>query len=453
MVNKPKAVISMVLIALVLLTGCSAKAPSSSTASSESAADAGEANANSNANVAETPSEGAVTVTIWDNFTDEAPSKALDELITSFEEANPSISIKRTTLKNEDLRNTIKPALTSGKGPDIFNYDAGPGYLGVLAKSGLAMDLTQYVDTMGWSERFPAWVNERVTFDNKVYGIGNEIELIGVYYNKKIFEELGVEVPKTYEQFLEICKKAKEKGLVAVSFDDKDQWPAFHLESVFYTATAGKDKIREVLDKQASFDQPVFAEALDTFGQLIKDGYISPNPLSVSFDDGNKEFYAGKAAMRITGSWMVSEMVENMKDNVGFFIMPSVNPELPLSAPGGIGGAMVVSAKTKQPEATVKFLNFLFTRENAVHWYQNSKIPPLDIDVESLDASPLFKEVVKMVNTPAGLSYNIDVLMPQKVNNVTQNIMQELIAGKKTGSDVVKEKQKAFQEEIAAGNY
>lgn len=449
--------VSIILSAIMILAACSAKAPS---------APAGNAQASESSSTAESsqssePSQSAdssptaenVTLAMWDNFTDPVTTKALAGLIAEFEKQNSDIKIKRTTIKNDDLRNTIKPALTSGKGPDIFNYDAGPGYLGVLAKSGLALDLTPYADTFGWKERFPQWVNERVTFDNKIYGIGNEIELIGVYYNKKIFTDLGVEPPKTYEEFLAICQKAKEKGIVAISFDDKDQWPAFHLESVFYSAVAGKDKITEVLNKKASFDQPEFAQALDEFYKLIKDGYVSKNALSVSYDDGNKEFWSGKAAMRITGTWMVGGMVENMKDNVGFFLLPSITPGLPLMAPGGIGGAMVASAKTKYPQQTAKFLDFMFAQDNAKIWYENSKIPPLNVDVATLNVNSLFKEVVNMANTPAGLSYNIDVLMPQKVNNLTQNIMQELIAGKKTGAEIVKEKQKAFEEEIAAGNY
>jgi raffinose/stachyose/melibiose transport system substrate-binding protein len=286
-----------------------------------------------------------------------------------------------------------------------------------------------------------------------MYGIGNEVELIGVYYNKEIFKKLGVDVPKTYEEFIDIAKKAKDNNIVGISFDDKDQWPAFHLESVFYTAVAGKEKMDAVLSKKASFDQPIFAEALDTFADLIENGYTTKNPLSVSYDDGNKEFFSGKAAMRITGTWMVGGMVENLKDNVGFFIMPPVKSELPLMAPGGIGGAMVASAKTKHPKETAKFLDYMFSEKSAKIWYENSKIPPISVDVSTLNVNSLFKEVVQMANTPAGMSYNVDVLMPQKVNDVTMNVLQELIGGKKTGAEVVKEKQKALEDEIKQGNF
>jgi raffinose/stachyose/melibiose transport system substrate-binding protein len=437
------------IIFILMLSACSAPTGQSS---NKVDGDSNSANSTKNSD-SNSPDSEIVTLTMWDNYTDESISNAFDEMIKDFEGNNPGIKVKRTTMSVDNIRSTIKPALTSGEGPDLFNYDAGPGYLGVLASSGLALDLTGYADQYGWNERFPEWINERVTFDGKMYGIGHEVELIGVYYNKKIFKELGVDVPKTYDEFLAICEQAKQNGLVAISFDDKDQWPAFHLESVFYTAVAGKDKITKVLNQEETFNQPIFAEALDEFYALIEKGYVSSNPLAVSYDDGNKEFFSGKAAMRITGTWMVGEMVENLKEDVGFFLMPSIDPNLPLMAPGGIGGAMVASGTTKHPDETAKFLDFMYSEEVAPIWYENSKIAPIDVDVDTLEVSGLFKDVVRMANTPAGLSYNIDVLMPQKVNTVTMNVLQELIAGKKTGTEVVEAKQKAFDEEIAAGNY
>jgi raffinose/stachyose/melibiose transport system substrate-binding protein len=446
-VNIFTVLVSFLLV--ILMTACS----TSISAPNSTKEDVGGESSNEQSTEKKDTNDGKITITLWDPFTGPESGIILDTLIQNYEKENPNIDIKRNTMKNDDIRNTIKPALTSNKGPDIFMYDSGPGYLGVLAKSGLALDLTPYTEQYGWDQRFPEWVNELVNFDGKRYGIGNEVELIGVYYNKKIFSELGAEPPKTYEEFLSIAEKAKSEGYIPISFDDKDQWPAFHLESVFYTAVAGKEKIEKVLSKEEGFDQPIFAEALDKFYKLIEQGYTSENPLAVSYDDGNKEFFSGKAAMRITGTWMVSGMIENLKDDVGFFLMPSVNPDLPLSAPGGIGSAMVISSKTKHPDETAKFMDYMFSEESAKIWYENSRIVPIDIDVATLNLPALSKDVINMANSPAGLSYNIDVLMPQKVNNVTKNLLQELIAGKKTGAEVVKAKQEALEEEIQAGNY
>ncbi|MDR6549008.1 extracellular solute-binding protein [Paenibacillus qinlingensis] len=436
MKNVIRSVVPVMLISGLVLTACSTKAPGKAANTTTENVKKGE----------------VVTVNFWDNYTDQTQSKAMDTIIANFEKQNANIKIKRSSMKADDQRKLIKPALLSKDGPDLFAYDAGPGYLGVLANANLLMDLTAKSESLGWNKRFPAWIQERNTFNKKVYGVGTQVEMLGVYYNKKIFKDLGVNVPKTYEEFLAICKAAKDKGIVGISLDDKDQWPAFHLESIFYTAVAGKTEMDAVLNGQKSFDQPIFAESLDTFKKLITDGYTTKSPLAISYDDGNKEFFTGKAAMRMTGTWMVSGMVENLKDDVGFFVLPSVKPNLPLMAPGGIGGTFAISSSTPRADETIKFLDYMYSNETAKIWYEASIIPPMTIDVNTINANALFKEVVNLSAAPAGLSYSLDVLMPQKVNDATMNDLQELIAGKKTGAEVVKNKQKVYAEEKAKGN-
>jgi raffinose/stachyose/melibiose transport system substrate-binding protein len=122
-------------------------------------------------------------------------------------------------------------------------------------------------------------------------------------------------------------------------------------------------------------------------------------------------------------------------------------------APGGIGGTYAAASSSAHPEETAKFLDYMFSADSAKVWYEASIIPPTPIDPATLDVSPLFKDVIALTAVPAGLSYNIDVLMPQKVNDVTMNDLQMMIAGKMKGEDVVKDKQKAFEEEKAKGNY
>jgi raffinose/stachyose/melibiose transport system substrate-binding protein len=65
----------------------------------------------------------------------------------------------------------------------------------------------------------------------------------------------------------------------------------------------------------------------------------------------------------------------------------------------------------------------------------------------------LFKDIIAEIDAAETLGENIDVLMPPKVNEVTSNYIQELIAGKKTGMQALSEKQKALLEDIAAGNF
>ncbi|MCL6548295.1 MAG: extracellular solute-binding protein [Alicyclobacillus sp.] len=414
-------------------------------------------------NTAGNPSTGAArtadkqTIVLWDNYTDPGDAAIIKTIISKFEAAHPGIVIQRTAMTVDNERKIIKPALQSGKGPDIFYYDAGPGYMGVLAKDGLLLDLTGYAKQHGWYQRFPAWILHSTTVNGHLYGVGNEVQALGVFYNKAIFRKYHLSVPRTYGQFLHDCQVLKAHGVTPLEVADKDQWPGFHLESAFYTAIAGRQAVQNVLDlkAKAGWNQPVFAKALDDLRQLVVKGYTNPDPLAVSYDDGNNAVYAGKAAMTLTGSWMVSGMYQHLGQNAGFFPLPPADPHQPDIAPGGLGGAMLVSAKTRHAQAVEQFLDYMFSEKTASVWLSHNMIPPVkSVNLSKLPgANPLFKEVVRVIDAPQGMSYSLDVRMPQQVNDVTQNDIQRLLAGQMTGAQVVADKQSAFQEAVAAGDY
>jgi hypothetical protein len=98
-----------------------------------------------------TAETGPVELTFWDLRTEGVGAAMIDAIIANFQAANPNIRITRSAFGNEDLRATIKPAINSGEGPDIFSYDAGAGYLGVLANTGMALDLSPYAFYMPYA--------------------------------------------------------------------------------------------------------------------------------------------------------------------------------------------------------------------------------------------------------------------------------------------------------------
>ena len=170
------AVLAMLVL---LLAGCTAPvapaAPAGEAASSEAAA----------------PAAGEkAKILFWDQFPD--VSDQMDKIVADFNAAHPEHRGRRVrAIKPKPCSDVIKPALSSGTGPDIFYYNLGPGFAGVLAKAGLAMPLDDAYAEKGWDKRIYPWTRERSTFDGKSYGVANELEFIGVYYNKRMFEENG----------------------------------------------------------------------------------------------------------------------------------------------------------------------------------------------------------------------------------------------------------------------
>ncbi len=397
---------------------------------------------------------GLVELNFWDLRTEETNGTMIDSIIAAFEEANPNISITRSAFKVEDLRNTIKPAINSGEGPDIFSYDSGAGYLGVLANSELAYDMTDYAIENGWYDHFYDWALAKSTYNDRLYGVTNELELLGVFYNKEIFSQAGVQPPETYQEFLDVCETLKSHDIVPFIAEDKDQWPGFHYESIWLNSFAGVDKVKSAIAGKLSWDNPDFAQGLDEFAELYTKGYAYPNPLSISYDDGNRAFYSGEAAMRITGTWMVGEYVEKFVDKVGFFYLPPANSDIPDSAPGGLGEAVVINNKSNNTKEALMFVDFMFNAQSIEKWYEAGFIPSVkNVDYSSFDLNPLFIEIIDEINSAENLGENIDPLMSGGVNSATQNYMQEVIAGRIDGAEAMRKKQEAFEKDIEDGNY
>ncbi len=441
-------ILASLLLTSALLAGCT---PSST---SDGQAPEGTEEGGGTETSEQTDPDEKIELNFWDLRTEGAGAEMIDTLIANFEKENPNVTVKRTAFKVDDLRNTIKPAINSGEGPDVFSYDAGAGYLGVLAKAGLALDLTPYREEYNWDDRFHDWALEKTIYDGKLYGIANELEMLGVFYNTQLFEEAGVEVPQTYEEFLQVCQVFKDKGITPVIMDDKEQWPGFHYESIWLNSFVGADKVKQAVAGEIPWTSEGFGEALDELYKMYENGYATEKPLSLSSEDGHKAFYAGEGAMRITGTWQVSGFVENMDGNVGFFYLPPASDEVDNCPPGGLGEAVVVNAKTEHEEMAVKFVDYLFQMDSMEYWYEAGLIPSVkDVDYSAYELSELFKNVVDEINSSENLGENIDVLMPPKVNDVTKNYMQQLIAGKIDGQSCMEQKQQAFEEEIEAGNY
>ena len=395
----------------------------------------------------ETTAAEEITLHMWDTWSDESQNAGMDEMVGKFQEINPNIEIVREVYRSTDLETLLPTALASDTGPDIMYYDSGPGYAGILAKAGLLLDLDEAYEENGWNDRIFDFTKKSVTFDGKACGIGNELEFIGVYYNKTIFDELGVTEPETYEEFIQICEKAKAAGYTPIAFaDGGDGNPAEHQFSIMANNIAGKEKIEEVLFGEGTWDDPDFVKAIQLFFvDMNEAGYFLPDTTVITAEEGNAIFYSGQAAMDMTGSWMISELNDAVEDfEVGFFAFPSIEGK-PVLPPGGLGSGYFISSKTAYPEEAIKFLDYLFTKESAEMMLESmSIIVPVAMDTEGVDISPLMRLAVDIVSNVT-LGYNIDVLAGNRFNQVQIDGFQAILLGQKTPEEQIKDLQVAWE--------
>ncbi len=122
---------------------------------------------------------------------------ALEEHIGTFEQES-GIDVDVRTLPFDTLRTVLQTQLRSGDGPDVFSYGSGPSFGGALVKADLVRDLSKAYEERDW--QVYDFAKERVTFDGKTYGVPGELETIGLFYNKAVFTELGLEAPQSLDE-------------------------------------------------------------------------------------------------------------------------------------------------------------------------------------------------------------------------------------------------------------
>src|ERR687893_137109 len=111
--------------------------------------------------------------------------RAVTEIqVNRFEEQHPKYTLEREAIHPDEMSNVIPSRLRSDEAPDVFSYDTGPGFGGVLADAGLVYPLEKTYQQRGWG--IYEWAKQRATYNGTIYGVPDQIEEIIVYYNKDL---------------------------------------------------------------------------------------------------------------------------------------------------------------------------------------------------------------------------------------------------------------------------
>ena len=400
-----------------------------------------------------------VELLVWDQFTDPTESAVVDAIYAAFTEQNPNVTVRREAVATEQMRQTVRTALASGTGPDIIFYDAGPGYLGVLADAGLISSLEPLAEEYGWNERIAESARRGASWEDELFGLPLQADLIGVYVNNTLMEEAGLTTPTTFEEILTFCQDASAAGYIPFAFGNQEGWPAFHQIAMTGNNMIGPEAMEALLlENQGRWDSPEMVRAIEAFFVEMRDaGCYSEDANGITYDDGNALFFGGQSLLHSTGNWLITEISENMPDyEVEFVPFPAIEGGAGSFWDSGVGSAYMISASSPNQEAAAEFLDYLFSPEVVQRWVDEANfVVPAEFDVEAVDATPLQRSVLDtLAASIAGeeqFGYNIDVLAPPAFNDVMLNGFQAMLAGDRTAEEQAAAMQAAWEEGMAAG--
>ncbi len=396
-----------------------------------------------------------ITLVVWDNWTRDAEQAMIDQLTAEFEAANPGVTVQREPYDTSDLTALLPLALSEASGPDVAMINQGYTGMGALVRAGLLLPLDDYAAQYGWLDRYAEGLHARNRFtpdgatfgEGNLYGVSNTAEVVGAYYWREDFAELGLSIPTTFEEFEAVLKALKDAGKTPIVFGSLDGWPAIHTWGAIQHAYSTLEEIDAFMYRRegGTFDTEANLLAAQKMVEWIQAGYFSPGFEGMDYDNQTfAAFLNHQGSMWITGSWMTGSIIAELgEEPIGFFVIPSALPDAPPLSIGGVGLAYGIRAGTEHPDLAAAYIDLVTGPRAAELLFEQGFLPAAEVNPDLLVEGTLTADVVNawnLISSQNAVGHYLDWTMPDIAANI-----QELMAGQVTPEQFIQDVEADYQ--------
>lgn len=314
---------------------------------------------NKSANTAAENSQPLIFLHYWS----EEMGGGIEDMVSVFNQNNPGYKVKQTGFDHESFKVSMRVMLKGGNPPDIFSYWAG-ARTESLIKQGYLVSIKELWEDAGLDTLFSATVRDACFYEDNPYMVPVTQHYVSFYYNKKMFKKYGLEPPKTWKQFHELCAKLKEQGETPLALGAQNLWPAQFWFDYLLLRTAGPEYRRKLMKGKASYEDPEVKKVFALWKELLDKEYFSEKPLESDWSDAGAMVGKGEAAMTLMGTWLIGYLDHSLKLKQGVeygqFAFPVVTEGVSKVALGPIDGILL--PKSGHEKKALKVLA-IFTKE------------------------------------------------------------------------------------------
>ena len=260
--------------------------------------------------------------------------------------------------------NIVKTRLATGAMADVFSYNSGSLFQAINPTQNL-LPLTNEAFQDGVQDSFKSVVSA----GGEVYGAPFAPAMGGgIFYNKPIYEELGLEIPTTWDEFMANNEAIKEAGKVAVIQTYADTWTSqlFVLSDFYNVLADAPDFAEKFTANEAKFaTTPAALRGFEKLQEVAEAGYFNADFGAATYADGVRMIAMGEGAhypMLTFAVGAIAETAPDYLDDVGFFAQPGDSAEsngLTTWMPDSV----YVAANTASPDLAKDFVSFVASPE------------------------------------------------------------------------------------------
>ncbi|MDQ0887000.1 raffinose/stachyose/melibiose transport system substrate-binding protein [Paenibacillus sp. V4I9] len=418
-------ILATMLTMSVILSGCGAASDSASTsASKESEKPKQEAKSD----------KVTIKMAMWDvnaSFIDFLTAK-----VKEYSKVESNVNVEVEAFKSDgDYLKAMKVRLSANEMPDFFELK--PNFINDFKSELLPLDDLSTTAKNKYAKKYAV--------DGKVLAMPTVQFPEMVYYHPSIFKELGLTVPTTWSQFLDVLNKIKEnKKYIPYAMGGKDSWPDYPFNEFMHHLTSGDESyLSNLATQEHPFSEGTpFYKAYSKIETLYNAKVMGPDPLGVSWDQATGLFESKKAVVVAAGLWYLDTYLSKVgnTDDLAAFPMPVRDSETdPLTVMTFTDHFYAINKNSKHTDAVKKFMEWFYSP--AVHQEYVDKVK-LGAVIDGVTANVPFlndfyknNKITPFLYVPGNQKYT-DLINATQLD--WKNIGQDMMSGKKL-SDISKQ--------------
>lgn len=357
------------------------------------------------------------------------------KLFDSFEAANPGIKVKFEAFEAANYNTILSTALAGGTGPDLMMVRAYGGMETIASANHLmALDAAK-VPALG---SFPpaAIAAETMRSNKTIFAVPFASQTMLVIYNKEIFDKNGLAEPASWDDLVKASQKLKAAGIMPFGNGTATAWQNEVVVGALVSSTMTKGFYEDLMAGKATFEDPRYIAALTKLKEIS--AYFPDGFIGLDYPSAQQLFTSGMAAMFAGGSYELSNFAkQNPSLKLGVFAAPGQKADDAKLVAQYFDGGYAGNAKTKHPEAVLKVLNYLASKEFGQEFANSlNNISPIP-GVTFKD--PLLQEVADLNKSSIPYLMLVHFRYGEPSGSVLlQSEIQKLLGGKTTPAEVGK---------------
>ena len=404
--------------------------------------------------------QDAPTISMWFNSTGGAET-AECLIATAIDPFNALGGVQVDATLQANSWDATRTAVAGGAGPDVVTTP-GPSFGYALAEAGQVVPLDDYATQYGWSETFVPWALDLGRVNGELYSIPNEIETLVLYYNETLFQENGWTPPTTLVEMMTLAETIAAAGIIPFAHANAEWRPTNEwFVGEFLNHHAGPEKVYQALSGELPWTDPAFVEAITMLDQMQQNGWFMgglDRYYTTLSADAAALMSEGEAAMKIEGTWFVSDALTffpEVEQEWNWVPVPSATGEAIYDL--GIGSTYSINANSKYPAETAEFISYLFSPEVQASLAVECSLAPAPVTIppellSGLDAR--YAGMLQGLNDASAANnygYTTWTFWPPKSDAYIYTEIEKVWGGDMTVEEYLQGLQTTFDAEVAAG--